>query len=132
MIQRFALLVLGCSQTWEANSLSRCASKFRIISSKDLPVGGPDGLNTQAHSEQPQPRKRPSSIHMSSRLAAIYRRKIKYRVRMFRAIIFFSFTTQHHAVHFGGPSVNSRNLLFRNATEQIQHRESVVPPCTFR
>src|SRR5713226_244641 len=71
MIQRFALLVLGCSQTWEANSLSRCASKIRIISSKDLPVGGPDGLNTQAHSEQPQPRKRPSSIHMSSRLAAI-------------------------------------------------------------
>jgi hypothetical protein len=31
---------------------------LRIIASKELPVGEPEGLNTQAHSEQPNPRKR--------------------------------------------------------------------------
>jgi hypothetical protein len=56
---------------WEVNSLSRCNSKFRIISSKELPVGAPEGLKTQAHAEQPKPRKRLFSIHMSLRLAAI-------------------------------------------------------------
>jgi hypothetical protein len=35
--------------------LSRCSSKLRIISLKDLPVGGPEELNNQVHSEQPQP-----------------------------------------------------------------------------
>ena len=49
------------------NSLSRCDSKFRIISSKELPVGEPEALNTQAHSEQPKPRKRFPSIHTSLR-----------------------------------------------------------------
>ncbi len=70
----FLLLVLwapGWSlQTCNVNSLSRCSSKFRIISSKDLPAGAPEGLKTQAHSEQPQPRKRARSIHTSARLIA--------------------------------------------------------------
>jgi hypothetical protein len=70
----FLLLVLwapGWSvQTCNVNSLSRCSSKFRIISSKDLPAGAPEGLKTQAHSEQPQPRKRGRSIHTNSRLMA--------------------------------------------------------------
>jgi hypothetical protein len=35
--------------------LSLCSSKFRFISSMVLPIGGPEGTNTQAQSEQPQP-----------------------------------------------------------------------------
>ncbi len=38
--------------------------------SKDLPVGSPDGLNRQPHSEQPKPRKRSCSIHIILRLMA--------------------------------------------------------------
>ena len=54
--ERLAFLVLGCSvQTWLANSLSRCVSKFRINSSKDLPVSASEEVNTQPHSVQPQP-----------------------------------------------------------------------------
>jgi hypothetical protein len=52
------------------NSRSRCNSKFRIISSKDLPVGAPEDLKTQAHSEQPKPRNRSCSIHTSFRFMA--------------------------------------------------------------
>ena len=64
--------LLGCSaQTWDVNALSRCNSTFCTISSKELPVGEPEGLNTQGHSEQPQPPKRFSSIQMSLRVAAI-------------------------------------------------------------
>jgi hypothetical protein len=70
----FLLVVLfalgGSAQTCNVNSLSRCDSKFRIISSKDLPAGGLEGLKTQAHCEQPQPRKRCCSIHTSFRLMA--------------------------------------------------------------
>jgi hypothetical protein len=50
--------------------LSRCDSKLRIISSKDSPVGVPEGVNRQSHSEQPKPRKRCCSIHTSFRLIA--------------------------------------------------------------
>jgi hypothetical protein len=50
--------------------LSRCNSKLRIISSKDVPVGAPEGLNRQPHTEQPKPRKRGCSIHTNSRLMA--------------------------------------------------------------
>ena len=75
-------------QTCNVNSLSRCNSKFRIDSAKDLPVGAPEELKTQAHSEQPQPRKRSCSIHTSLRRAAIYRRKTKSRPTMFRFIFF--------------------------------------------
>ena len=49
------------------NSLSPCNAKFVIISSEELPVGEPEGRNTQAHSEQPKPRKPISSIHTSMR-----------------------------------------------------------------
>jgi hypothetical protein len=41
-------------QTWDSNSLSRFAAKFRFISSIVSPWGGPEGTNTQAQSEQPQ------------------------------------------------------------------------------
>jgi hypothetical protein len=58
-------------QTWEANSSSRCDSKFRIISSNELPEGAPEGLKTQVQAEQPKPRKFFFSIHISLRLAAI-------------------------------------------------------------
>jgi hypothetical protein len=58
------------AQTCRANSLSRCSSKLRIISSKDAPAGGPEGVNRQPHSEQPKPRKRECSIHFSSRFMA--------------------------------------------------------------
>jgi hypothetical protein len=54
-------------QRCDANSLSRSDSKFRIIASRVLPLGGPGGLKAHAHMEQPQPRKRGWSIHTSSR-----------------------------------------------------------------
>ena len=41
--------------------------KFLIISSKELPAGEPEELNTHAHSEQPKPRKRVLSIHTNLR-----------------------------------------------------------------
>ena len=67
------LLAPGWSaQTCDVNSLSRCNSKLRIISSKDVPVGPPEGLNRQSHSEQPKPRKRCRSIHTSFRLMVAY------------------------------------------------------------
>jgi hypothetical protein len=54
--QPFCALGFGYSaQTWDENSLSRCNSNFRIISSKDLPAAAPGELNTQAHWEQPKP-----------------------------------------------------------------------------
>jgi hypothetical protein len=58
------------AQTWDVNSLSRCNSKLRSISAKDVPVGVPEGLNRQPHSEQPKPRKRSPSIHTIFRLTA--------------------------------------------------------------
>ena len=58
------------AQTWDVNSLSRCNSKLRIISSNDAPVGAPEGLNRQPHWEQPKPRKCCCSIHTSSRFMA--------------------------------------------------------------
>jgi len=68
---RLVFLALGWSaQTCSVNSLSRINSKLRIISSKDAPVGAPEGLNRQPHSEQPKPRKRSCSIHTSFRLMA--------------------------------------------------------------
>jgi hypothetical protein len=42
-------------QTWDLNSLSLFAAKLRIFSEMVLPRGGPEGTNTQAQSEQPQP-----------------------------------------------------------------------------
>ncbi len=47
---RLVFLALGWSaQTCSVNSLSRINSKLRIISSKDAPVGAPEGLNRQPH-----------------------------------------------------------------------------------
>jgi hypothetical protein len=43
---------------------------LRIISSKDLPLGVSEDLNCQPHSEQPKPRKRSCSIHISFRIMA--------------------------------------------------------------
>src|SRR5580658_6042471 len=60
------------AQTCDVNSLSRCDSKLRIISSKDVPVGSPEGLNRQLHSEQPKPRKCCRSIHTSFRFMVAY------------------------------------------------------------
>jgi hypothetical protein len=48
--------------------LSRCNSKFRIISSKDFPVGAAEESNRQEHSEQAKPRKRSSSTHTTLRV----------------------------------------------------------------
>jgi TonB family protein len=111
---RSLMLALGClAQTWDANSLPRCDSKFRFASSKDLPVGAPEGLKTHAHSEQPQPRKRSCSIHTSLRRAAIYRRKTKSRLTMFLFTLSSSLTIENHSVHLSGPPTNRRNLLFR-------------------
>jgi hypothetical protein len=60
-------------QRWDLNSLSRRNSKFCFISSSDLPVGAPEGLNNHAQSEQPQPWKRGSSIQtIWRRIAALY------------------------------------------------------------
>jgi hypothetical protein len=70
LLKLFAFLTLGCSgQTWDVNALSRCNSKVRTTSAKDLPAGALEGLKTQVHSEQPQ--QRLSSIQMSLRVAAI-------------------------------------------------------------
>ena len=90
-IQRLVLLVLGClAQTCDANSWSRCDSKICFISAKDSPLSASEGLNTQAHSEQPQPWNRSCSIHTSLRRAATYRRKTKSWPTMFRFICFLS------------------------------------------
>jgi hypothetical protein len=61
--QGVAPLSRGCSaQAWEANSAESCVLNVRFISSSDSSAGGPEGLNTQAHSEQPGPLKlRPST-----------------------------------------------------------------------
>jgi hypothetical protein len=48
---------------------------LRNISSKDVPVGAPEGLKRHSHSEQPNPRKRSSSIDTSFRLAAVIETK---------------------------------------------------------
>jgi hypothetical protein len=59
-----APLTRGCSaQSWDANSSESCAWKFRVIWSSVLPIGGPEGLNSQAHSEQPHPITLCSLIH---------------------------------------------------------------------
>ena len=59
-----APLTRGCSaQSWDANSSESCAWKFRVIWSSVLPIGGPEGLNIQAHSEQPHPITLSSLIH---------------------------------------------------------------------
>src|ERR1700730_13715667 len=59
---------LGYSaQTWDVNAPSRCNSRYRTISSKELPVGEAESVNTQEHSEQPQPAKWFSSTQMSLR-----------------------------------------------------------------
>jgi hypothetical protein len=43
------------AQTWDTYSLSLSATKFRIVSSIDLPKGGPEGMDTHAQPEQTQP-----------------------------------------------------------------------------
>jgi hypothetical protein len=57
-------------QTWDLNSLSLVAAKFRFISSLVFPAGGPEGTNIQARSEQPQPWTR--SIQIISRAMSHY------------------------------------------------------------
>src|ERR1700682_5375843 len=60
-----ALLTRGWSaQSWDANSSESCAWKFRVIWSSVLPMGGTEGLNTQAHSEKPHPITLSSLIHI--------------------------------------------------------------------
>src|ERR1700730_4222399 len=62
------LVGLRCSaQTWAANSLSRSASYCCFISSSDSVTIGLEGLNTQLHSEQPNPSKFAFSTHTSLR-----------------------------------------------------------------
>ena len=66
--EAFAPLTRGrLTQACEANSSESCTSKFRFISSSDSPVGGPEGLKTQAHSEQPHPSKFCISTHTNLR-----------------------------------------------------------------
>src|SRR5580658_7713566 len=60
------VLVPG-TQTWEADSSSRCASYFGFISSSDATRGAPEGLNLQSHAEQPKPRKLWPLIHFRLR-----------------------------------------------------------------
>jgi len=52
---------------WDANVWESCIWKFRFISSNDLPTGGPEGLNTQPHSEQPHASILGSSTHTNLR-----------------------------------------------------------------
>jgi hypothetical protein len=101
----FMLLALGWSaQTCTVNSLSRCNSKLRIISSNEVPVGAPEGLKRQPHSEQPNPRKRCWSIHTSFRLMA-------------------SFVAAPIAVRTPGPvDVTGRNVLVRRNGSFWQRR----------
>ena len=47
---------------------ARLKVPLHLISSIFSPVGGPRGLKTHAHWEQPQPRKRDWAIHTSSRI----------------------------------------------------------------
>ena len=73
------LWILVCVGVWrsrEQRTPSRRDLKLRTVASKVSPVGGPGGLKTHAHSEQPQPRKRGWSIHTSSRFI---RRIVQHR-----------------------------------------------------
>ena len=66
--QGVASLTRGCSaQAWEANSAESCVLNVRFISSNCSSAGGPEGLNTQAHSEQPHLSTFCPSIHTNSR-----------------------------------------------------------------
>jgi hypothetical protein len=97
IVQLFAFFDLGWStQTWAVNSLSRCNSKFFLISSKDLPSGAPEGLKTQGHSEHPKPPKRFFSIHMSLRSGAIEAGK-RFSVPILYHFCFTSSSLQPHA-----------------------------------
>lgn len=65
----FGAALNWCSlQTCDANLLSRSASKFSFMASKESSIGGPIALKTHAHREQPQPRNSGWSTHTSSRI----------------------------------------------------------------
>jgi hypothetical protein len=69
---------------------------------------------------------------MSSRFAATYRRKIKYSVRTFRTIIFFSSICQHDSVHSSGPPHESPQLAVLTRNRASSGTRTVCPPpCTF-
>jgi hypothetical protein len=57
LVADYAVSFAPLAQAWDANSSESCTWKFRFISSSDLPMGGPEGLKTQAHSEQLHPSK---------------------------------------------------------------------------
>ena len=70
----FGLVGRRCSaQTCAVNSLSRSASYCCFISSSDSVTIALAGLNTQLHSEQPNPSKVAFAIHTSLRgIAGVY------------------------------------------------------------
>ena len=112
------------AQMWEVNSLSRCCSKFRTISSKELPSGAPKGLKAQAHAEQPKPRKRLFSIHISLRLAAITGARQNHGCGCF--VSFFpliSLWSAESFMHAGGPPIKPSQLAV-----SIRHQAE----CTLR
>ena len=62
------------------------SSKFRFISSSDLPEGAPEGLNNHAQSqEQPQPRNALLRIQSIRRIAALY---VKLRLSVLATVTF--------------------------------------------
>ena len=134
LLKLFAFLALGCSaQTWDVNALSRCNSKFRITSSKDLPAGALEGLKTQAHSEQPQPRKRLSSIQMSLRVAAITggRQNLGsgYFVP-FSCPLLLEYAASFSALKWPSAGIGA-TCCFDTPQSKSSAKRVWVPPCTF-
>ena len=132
MAQALWVLALGCSaQTWDVNALSRCNSKFRITSSKDLPAGALEGLKTQAHSEQPQ--QRLSSIQMSLRVAAITGARQNLGSGYF--VPFSCPPLLEHAASFRALKWPSAGIGATCCFDRLQSKSSAqrvwVPPCTF-
>jgi hypothetical protein len=113
--------------------LSRCSSKFCIISSKELPLGAPEALKTQAHAEQPKPRKRLFSIQMSFLLAAIIGGRQDCGCGCF--VSFFplmSLWSAESSMHAGGPPHEIRATACFDTPPGNIHAEKVsLSACTF-
>lgn len=96
-------------------------------------MGEPEGSNLQGHSEQPQPRKRFSSIQMSLRVAAIYRRKTKSRVQMFCTILLslsLEYAASFNALTWPFAGIGATRC-FDTPRSKSSAQRVWVPSCTF-
>jgi hypothetical protein len=96
IVQLFTFLASWCSaQTWDVNALSRCNSKFCIISSKELPGRARRVEPPGTFGAAPTPKAvffDPNELVCRRH----YRRKTKFRVQMF-CTIFLSLSLEYAA-----------------------------------